>query len=279
MDTPVTAVPVSAVAVPGVPVAGVPVAGAPIVALRGLAFSHPGDATGRNVLAGLDLELPRGGFTAVVGPSGVGKSTLLRVVAGLIQPSAGEVHLLARPTPDRRPVALVFQDARLMPWRRVAANVAFGLEGLRLDAAERRRRATAALDLVGLGAEANKFPAQLSGGQRQRVGLARALAVAPDLLLMDEPFSALDAITRHTLQDELLRVWRETGASVLFVTHDLDEAAYLADRVVLLAGSPARVAHDITIDVPRPRPRAGLANQVADLRRALEESFIGGAGI
>jgi len=253
--------------------------GEPIVALRGLAFAHPGDATGRDVLADLDLDLPRGGFTAIVGPSGVGKSTLLRVVAGLVQPTAGEARLLARPTPDRRPAALVFQDARLMPWRRVAANVAFGLEGLRLDAAERRRRARTALDLVGLGTEANKWPAQLSGGQRQRVGLARALAVAPDLLLMDEPFSALDAITRHTLQDELLRVWRETGASVLFVTHDLDEAAYLADRVVLLAGSPARVAHDITIDVPRPRPRAGLASQVADLRRALEESFIGGAGI
>ncbi len=252
---------------------------APIVALRGLAFAHPGDASGRNVLEGLDLTLPRGGFTAIVGPSGVGKSTLLRVVAGLVRPAAGEARLLARPAPDRRPAALVFQDARLMPWRRVAANVAFGLEGLRLDAAERRRRVQAALGLVGLAAEAGRFPAQLSGGQRQRVGLARALAVAPDLLLMDEPFSALDAITRHGLQDEVLRVWRETGASVLFVTHDLDEAVYLADRVVLLAGRPARVAQDVAIDVPRPRPRAGLATQVADLRRALEETFIGGAGI
>ena len=255
------------------------VTGAPIVALRGLAFAHPGDASGRNVLAGLDLTLPRGGFTAIVGPSGVGKSTLLRVVAGLVRPSAGEARLLARPAPDRRPAALVFQDARLMPWRRVLANVAFGLEGLRLDPAERRRRAQAALALVGLADQADKFPAQLSGGQRQRVGLARALAVAPDLLMMDEPFSALDAITRHSLQDELLRLWRETGASVLFVTHDLDEAVYLADRVVLLAGSPARVAQDVAIDVPRPRPRAGLATQVADLRRALEETFIGGAGI
>ena len=253
--------------------------GAPIVSLRGLAFSHPGDGDRRSVLAGLDLTLARGSFTAIVGPSGVGKSTLLRVVAGLVAPDAGEVRLLARRAPDRRPAALVFQDARLMPWRRVAANVAFGLEGLRLDAAERARRAQAALALVGLAGEARKFPAQLSGGQRQRVGLARALAVAPDLLLMDEPFSSLDAITRHTLQDELIRVWQETGATVLFVTHDLDEAVYLADRVLLLAGSPARVTQDVTIDLPRPHPRAGLAEQVAALRRALEDSFIGGAGI
>ncbi len=250
-----------------------------IVSLRGLGFAHPGDATARPVLAGLDLDLPRGGFTAVVGPSGVGKSTLLRVIAGLVPPGAGSVVLHARPAPDRRPVALVFQDARLMPWRRVAANVAFGLEGLRLDAAQRRARAAAALALVGLADQAGRFPSQLSGGQRQRVGLARALAVSPDLLLMDEPFSALDAITRHGLQDELLRVWRESGASVLFVTHDLDEAAYLADRVVLLAGSPARVVRDVAIDVKRPRPRAGLALQVADLRRALAETFTEGAGI
>ena len=251
----------------------------PIVSLRGLAFGHPGDPSARNVLAGLDLELPRGGFTAIVGPSGVGKSTLLRVVAGLARPNAGEVRLLTEPAPDRRPAALVFQDARLMPWRRVAANVAFGLEGLALSAPARRERAAAALALVGLADQAHKFPGQLSGGQRQRVGIARALAVAPDLLLMDEPFSALDAITRHALQDELLRIWRETGTSVLFVTHDLDEAAYLAQRVLLLAGQPARVVKDLAIDQPHPRPRGGLAAEVSDLRRALGETFIGGAGI
>lgn len=251
----------------------------PIVTLRDLAFGHPGDATGRNVLEGLNLTLPRGGFTAIVGPSGVGKSTLLRVVAGLVRARRGEVQLLTRKAPDRRPAALVFQDARLMPWRRVLGNVEFGMEGLSIDAAERRRRAQAALDLVGLADSAGKWPGQLSGGQRQRVGIARALAVSSDLLLMDEPFSALDAITRYTLQDELLRIWRETGASVLFVTHDLDEATYLAERVVLLAGSPAHIAKDMTIDLPHPRQRSGLSEHVADLRRALEETFVGGAGI
>lgn len=252
---------------------------APIVSLRGLAFAHPGDAAGRPVLAGLDLELPRGGFTAVVGPSGVGKSTLLRVIAGLARPAAGSVVLHTSPAADRRAVALVFQDARLLPWRRVAGNVAFGLEGLRLDAAARRARVAAALDLVGLAGQASRFPAQLSGGQRQRVGLARALAVRPDLLLMDEPFSALDAITRHLLQDELIRVWRESGASVLFVTHDLDEAAYLADRVLLLSGSPARVVRDMAVGLRRPRARAGLGETVAALRAALAETFSEGAGI
>jgi NitT/TauT family transport system ATP-binding protein len=251
----------------------------PIVALRGLSFAHPGDATGRPVLAGLDLDLPRGGFTALVGPSGVGKSTLLRVIAGLARPASGQVLLDARKAPDRRAVALVFQDARLLPWRMVEGNVAFGLEGLRLDRRARRDRVAAALARVGLADLARRFPAQLSGGQRQRVGLARALAVHPELLLMDEPFSALDAITRHGLQDQLLGLWRDSGSSVLFVTHDLDEAVYLADRVLLLSGSPARVVRDITVTLERPRPRAGLAATVSELRAALAETFTQGAGI
>ncbi len=180
-----------------------------------------------------------------------------------------------------RSMALVFQDSRLLPWRRVVDNVAFGLEDRGLDRATRRAKALAALATVGLADLAERWPHQLSGGQRQRVSLARALAVEPEVLLMDEPFSALDAITRETLQDEVTRIWRLTGKTVLFVTHDIDEAAYLADRVVVLAGSPGRVVADHAIDAPRPRRRdAPDARLVADVRQHLgAEPLLDGAAI
>ena len=226
----------------------------PIVAFRGLSLAYEREGTRNVILSNLDLTVARGEFLVIVGESGVGKSTLLRVLIGLAAPSSGTVDLATRPG-CRTPMALVFQDARLLPWRRVLGNVAFGLENSGLSRAERRAKAAEMLALVGLGDLAQRWPHQLSGGQRQRVAIARALAVDPDVLLMDEPFSALDSFTREGLQDEVQRIQAATGKTVLFVTHDIDEAVTLADRVVVLAGKPGRVAAEVRIDLPRPRRR------------------------
>jgi NitT/TauT family transport system ATP-binding protein len=211
------------------------------------------------LFSGLSLSLEQGEFSVVVGASGAGKSTLLRIVAGLIAPTGGSVRRPVTASPGRRAIATVFQEPRLLPWRSVLGNVALGLEGLGLNAAERKARAEAALAQVGLADYAGRWPHALSGGQRQRVGIARALAVEPDLLLMDEPFGALDAITRESLQDELTRLWQKTGKSILFVTHDIEEATYLGDRVLLLGGAPATIRASHRIGSPRPRTRSDPA--------------------
>jgi len=252
-----------------------------VIDISGLSLAFERDGRTTLVLERLDLSIERGDFVAIAGASGVGKSTLLRVLIGLVDATAGEVRLPTR-SGGRQPMALVFQDARLLPWRRVVDNVAFGLEGRSLTRAVRREKALAALRLVGLEELASRWPHQLSGGQRQRVALARALAVEPDILLMDEPFSALDAITRETLQDELVRIWRETGKTIIFVTHDIDEAVYLADRVVVLAGSPGRAVADHRIAASRPRRRTAEANAdiIAKVRRHLGgDELVDGAAI
>jgi NitT/TauT family transport system ATP-binding protein len=255
---------------------------APLIRLDdiALAFSRAGRVT--TVLQQLDLAIAAGEFVALVGPSGVGKSTLLRVVADLARPSAGRVRVAARADGEPVRIAMVFQDPRLLPWRRVVDNAAFGLEAGRLGRAARRGRAEAMLALVGLAGYGRRWPHELSGGQRQRVALARALAVEPDVLLMDEPFSALDPITRAGLQDELVRLSAATGKTILFVTHDIDEAVYLADRVVLLAGSPARVVASRTVDLAHPRPRrhAVLDDAARRIRDDLAEATLtDGAGV
>ena len=252
---------------------------APVVDIRDLSIGY-GNAP--PVLAGFSASLHEHSFTCVVGTSGVGKSTLLRVIAGLVAPAAGEILVPERGHDETsRPFALVFQEPRLLPWRRVIDNVMFGLEGMRLSHHQRLARAREALALVGLADQAGRWPYQLSGGQRQRVNLARALAVRPRLLLLDEPFSALDAITRHSLQSELLRLARETGTSLLFVTHDLDEAVFLADRVIVLGGRPAKVTRDFAVSLPHPRQREGMGfvDHVRDLREALSELVTDGEGI
>jgi len=210
----------------------------------------------RQIFRDLDLSVAGGEFVSVVGPSGCGKTTLLRVLAGLALPTSGELRFKGRSVDGPQPgIAIVFQDygRALLPWRTVSGNVALALEARGTPGSEHRERIGALLEKLGLAEHADKFPAQLSGGMQQRVQIARCLAQEPELLLMDEPFGSLDAITRHELQDETARIARESGRTVLFVTHDLEEAIYLGDRVVALEANPGRIAEIVEIDLARPR--------------------------
>ena len=208
-------------------------------------------ADGVQPLADISLALDAGSFTVLVGPSGVGKSTLLRILGGLLQPTAGEVLLDGQPPAARpEPIGIVFQRDNLMPWRTAYENVRLPLELLGIPAVE---RVDELLQLVGLEGFEQAYPAQLSGGMAQRVALARALVHQPDLLLLDEPFGALDALTRERMAQELLRIWRAVPVTVFMVTHSIHEAVLLADRVLVMSGHPGRLAHRVTIDLPRPR--------------------------
>lgn len=218
-----------------------------------------------------------------MGPNGCGKSTLLRVVSGLLPPDRGTVLAYDSTVAGVDPrVGLVFQEPRLLPWRDVLANVAFPLELSGMPATEREARARAALDLIGLEAFAEAYPDQLSGGMAQRAALARALAPEPDVLLLDEPFSALDAMTRERLDSELLALWGRTGTTIVLVTHSISEAVFLSDRVLVMSNRPGRIVAEVAVDAPRPRSLTGSAasmfGQAAERVRTILGQNEAGAG-
>jgi nitrate/nitrite transport system ATP-binding protein len=225
------------------------------------------------ILTGIDLTIRKGEFVTLIGHSGCGKSTLLNLVAGLLKPTRGAILLAGKhvdgPGPDR---GVVFQNHSLLPWLTCYENVHLAVE--RVYKTDLKKRTQAALDLVGLSHAQQKYPHQISGGMKQRVGIARALAIEPKVLLLDEPFGALDALTRATLQDELMRIVGQTGATVLMVTHDVDEAVLLSDRVVMMSNGPsARIGEVLEVPLPRPRERLRLAHdpRFMDLRAAVLE--------
>ncbi|MDQ3492300.1 MAG: ABC transporter ATP-binding protein [Chloroflexota bacterium] len=208
---------------------------------------------------GASFDVTAGSIAAVVGPNGSGKSTLLRLIGGLLATDSGEIRIDDRPVEGADPrVGIVFQEPRLLPWRDVVGNVALPLELAGVARPAREGRARELLDLVGLAGFDRARPHQLSGGMRQRAAVARALIREPSVLLLDEPFSALDALTRERLDLELLRLWERTGTTIVLVTHDIAEAVFLADRVLVLSARPGRVVADVPVDVPRPRDPSGM---------------------
>ena len=231
-----------------------------LLEVSGLRQAFKGGASDLLVLDGVNMELRAGEIVGLLGRSGSGKSSLLRIIAGLARPVDGQVRWRGRPiTGPSGEVSMVFQSFALFPWLTVLGNVELGLEALGLPAAERRSRALAAIDLIGLDGFENAYPKELSGGMGQRVGFARALVVHPELLLMDEPFSALDVLTAETLRTDLIELWSDGKLpirAIFMVTHNIEEAVLMCDRVLILAANPGRVAAEIRVDMPHPRDRA-----------------------
>jgi NitT/TauT family transport system ATP-binding protein len=207
-----------------------------------------------NAIEQISLDVPRGGFISLVGPSGCGKSTLLKMIGRLLPPSAGVIRYRNIPQGEVRPrLGVVFQESLLLPWRSILDNIMLPVDVMGLDRRAGAERARELMKMVGLEGFERKYPFELSGGMQQRAAIARALASDPELLLMDEPFGALDALTREQMAGELQAIWSRTRKTVVFVTHSISEAVYLSDRVVVLSGRPSRIMDDITIDLPRPR--------------------------
>jgi NitT/TauT family transport system ATP-binding protein len=247
--------------------------------IAGLSKSFDGAAGGGariQVLDAISFQVPKNQFVCLLGGSGCGKTTLLKIVAGLIEADAGRIeiegHAVKGPGPDR---SLVFQNYGLLPWRNVLGNVEFGLEIRGLPRARRRLICRDYIARVGLTGFEHHYPHQISGGMQQRVGLARALSKDPKILLMDEPFAAVDMQTREKLQDELLGIWWTMKTTVLFVTHSIEEAVYLGDRVIVMSSRPGRIAADIAIDLPRPRAESEVKSlpRYAELQRVVRAAL------
>jgi len=229
---------------------------APVVALEAVGKTFGSGDAATVALADIDLSIAAGEFVSLIGPSGCGKSTLLRLVADLIVPTTGDVRVNGKPARQARldrDYGMVFQAPVLMDWRTVERNIELPLEIMGYDTAERRRRSADLIRLVELEGFADRHPWQLSGGMQQRVAIARALAFDPKLLLMDEPFGALDEMTRERMNLEVLRLWRETGTTVVFVTHSIPEAVFLSTRVVVMSARPGRISRVVDVDLPQPR--------------------------
>src|SRR5215217_1799260 len=237
-------------------------------------------ATRYHALDGVNLQIRRGEFVSLIGHSGCGKSTLLNIIAGLDTPTSGNVFVggreVTQPGLDR---AVVFQSHSLLPWFSVLENVRLAVDSKYPDKSrkERNEEALRLVEMVHLGAHAHKKPGEISGGMKQRVGIARAFAADPDVLLLDEPFGALDALTRGSMQDELTQIWEKSRKTVVMITHDVDEALYLSDRIVLMSNGPrAAIAEDVVVNIPRPRTREGMleSSEYAELRKKLVHYLI-----
>jgi NitT/TauT family transport system ATP-binding protein len=237
-------------------------------------FTKKEDGTGTEALRNVSFDVDDGEFICLLGPSGCGKTTLLRIIAGLEVLSLGEItlngDLITGPDPKR---GMVFQQYSLFPWRTVLDNITFGLEMQGIKKADARKQVEKYINLVGLEQFTSSYPYELSGGMQQRAAIARALANEPAVLLMDEPFGALDAQTRNTLQDELLKIWEKRHVTILFVTHSVDEAVFLSDRIVIMTSRPGKVREIVNVELPRPRHRTGAeANRLRDyVLKILEE--------
>lgn len=238
---------------------------------------------GTQALLPVDLQIPAGQFVTLLGPSGCGKSTLLKMIAGLLEPSDGKILIWRKPIGALKEgagrLSFVFQEATLMPWANVRSNVRLPLELAGIAREQADARVTEALELVGLGRFDQALPKELSGGMQMRVSIARGLVTKPDLLLMDEPFGALDEITRNRLDSDLLSLWQKQGLTVVFVTHSIAEAVYLSQRVIVMAARPGRVVEDVIIDEPYPRgPDFRVSQPFAQMARYLQDALLRASG-